>query len=157
MERLEQTSGRRATAAAESETFRARGAESALEIEAARQAGVAQSEVEALRARQVNALDVRAAVGEGQALRMLGNTDGARQAFTGALFLEPNCVPAWLESAVLHLAQGELGPARDSLRHAEAAQARSRGAAFVSAYEHALAYANPVTMAQLRSATGEAR
>ena len=122
------------------------------------QADVAAAAAQAFaRARQVNALDVWAAVGEGQALRMLGNTEGARQAFTGALFLEPNCVPAWLESAVLHLAQGELGPARDSLRHAEAAQARSRGAAFVSAYEHALAYANPVTMAQLRSATGEAR
>jgi tetratricopeptide (TPR) repeat protein len=109
------------------------------------------------RAREVNPLDAWGAVGEGQARRMLGDTRGAWQAFNAAVLLEPNCVPAWLERAVLHLAQGELGPARDALRRAEAAQARARGVAFVSAYELALAAADPVTVEQLRSATGEVR
>jgi hypothetical protein len=109
------------------------------------------------RARQVNPLDVWAAVGEGQALRTLGDTRGAWQAFNAAVVLEPNCVPAWLERSVLYLAQGELGPARDSLRRAEAAAARARGVTFVSAYERALAAADPVTLTQLRSATGETR
>jgi hypothetical protein len=62
-----------------------------------------------------------------------------------------------LERAVLHLAAGELGPAREALRRVEAAQAVARGAAFVSAYEVALAYADTVTLEQLRAATGEVR
>jgi hypothetical protein len=122
------------------------------------EADVAAAAAEAFaRGREVNALDVWGAVGEGQARRLLGDTRGAWQAFNAALLLEPNCVPAWLERAVLHLAEGELGPAREALRRAEAAQARARRAAFVSAYEVALAYADPVTLEQLRAATGEAR
>jgi hypothetical protein len=109
------------------------------------------------RAREVNPLDVWGAVGEGQARRMLGDTRGAWRAFSAAVLLEPNCVPALLERAVLHLAAGELGPAREALRRVEAAQAVARGAAFVSAYEVALAYADPVTLEQLRAATGEVR
>ncbi|OFV81299.1 MAG: hypothetical protein A2Y78_13735 [Acidobacteria bacterium RBG_13_68_16] len=122
------------------------------------EADVAAAAAEAFaRARAVNPLDVWGAVGEGQARRMLGDTRGAWQAFNAAVLLEPNCVPAWLEQAVLHLAEGELGPARGALRRAEAAQARARGVAFVSAYEVALASADPVTVEQLRAATGEAR
>jgi hypothetical protein len=122
------------------------------------EADVATAAAEAFaRAREVNALDVWGAVGEGQARRVLGDTRGAWQAFNAALLLEPNCVPAWLERAVLHLNQGELGAARGALRRAEAAQTRARGVAFVSAYEAALAYADPATLEQLRAATGEAR
>jgi hypothetical protein len=122
------------------------------------EADVAAAAAEAFaRAREVNALDVWAAVGEGQARRVLGDTRGAWQAFNAAVILEPNCVPAWLERAVLHLAAGELGPAREALRRAEAAQALARGAAFVSAYEVGLAYADPTTVEQLRAATGEVR
>jgi len=122
------------------------------------EADVAVAAAEAFaRAREANPLDVWGAVGEGQARRMLGDTQGAWQAFNAAVILEPNCVPAWLERAVLHLAGGALGPAREALRHAEAAQARAQGAAFVSAYEDALAYADPVTVEQLRAATGEVR
>jgi len=122
------------------------------------EADVAAAAAEAfVRAREVNPLDVWGAVGEGQARRTLGDRRGAWQAFNAAVLLEPNCVPAWLEQAVLHLAEGELGPARGALRRAEAAQARARGAAFVSAYEAGLASADPVTVQQLRAATGEAR
>lgn len=122
------------------------------------EADVADAAVEAFaRARKVNPLDVWATVGEGQARRTLGDTRGAFEAFNAALLLEPNCVPAWLERAVLYLAQGELGPARAALRSAEAAAARARGTAFVSGYERTLAWADPLTLARLRSATGEAR
>jgi hypothetical protein len=105
----------------------------------------------------VAAAAAEGAVGEGQARRMLGDTRGAWQAFNAALLLEPNCVPAWLERAVLHLSEGELGAAREALRRAEAAQTRARAETFVSAYEVALAYADPATLEQLRAATGEAR
>jgi tetratricopeptide (TPR) repeat protein len=122
------------------------------------EADVAEAAAEAFgRARQVNPMDAWAAVGEGQALRMVGDTRGAWQALNAAVALEPNCVPAWLDRAVLYLAQGELAPARDALRQAEAAVARSREATFVSAYERALASADPVTLERLRTATGEAR
>jgi len=106
------------------------------------------------RARELNPLDVWAAVGEGQALRMLGDNRGAWQAFNRAVILEPNCVPAWLERSLLYLAQGELLPARDALHRAEAAAARAQGSTFVSAYERALAAADPKTLGLLRSATG---
>jgi tetratricopeptide (TPR) repeat protein len=106
------------------------------------------------RAREVNPLDVWAAVGEGQALRMLGDSQGAWQAFNRAVILEPNCVPAWLERSLLYLAQGELLPARNALHRAEAAAARAQGSTFVSAYERALAAADPKTLGLLRSATG---
>jgi tetratricopeptide (TPR) repeat protein len=96
---------------------------------------VARAAAEAFaRARRVNPLDVWAAVGEGQALRTLGDARGAWRAFNAAVRLEPNCVPAWVERALLHLAKGELGPARDALRRAEEA-----------------------SLARLRSATGGAR
>ncbi len=121
------------------------------------EADVAAAASEAFRqARRVNPLDVWAAVGEGQALRMLGDSRGAWQALNAAVVLEPNCVPAWLDRAVLHVAQGDLGAARDSLAHAEAAIARSRTANFVSAYEYALASADPVALERLRTATGGA-
>jgi hypothetical protein len=121
------------------------------------EADVAEAAAEAFgRARQVNPVDAWAAVGEGQALRMIGDTRGAWQALNAAVALEPNCVPAWIDRAVLSLAQGELGSARNALRRAEAALARSRGATFVSAYERALASADAVTLDRLRSATGEA-
>ena len=109
------------------------------------------------RAREVNPLDVWAAVGEGQALRMLGDNRGAWQAFNRAVVLEPNCVPAWLERSLLYLAQGELAAARDALRRAEAAAARAQGSTFVSAYERMLATADSTTLASLRSATGVTR
>jgi hypothetical protein len=62
-----------------------------------------------------------------------------------------------VERALLHLAKGELGPARDALRRAEEASARARATVFVSDYERALASADPATLARLRSATGGAR
>jgi len=121
-------------------------------------AGLAEAAVEAFaRARLVNPLDAWAALGEAQARRATGDAVGARRALAAALQLEPNFVSAWLESAILHLARGEMGTAREALGRAEDAARRAPRAAFVSDYERALAWADPATVARLASATGERR
>jgi hypothetical protein len=109
------------------------------------------------RARRVNPLDAWAALGEGQARRVLGDDRGAWRALNAAVQLEPNFVSAWLERAVLHLAEGEMGAARNALGRAEAALKRAPRTTFVSTYEYALAWADPGSLERLRSATGEAR
>jgi tetratricopeptide (TPR) repeat protein len=110
-----------------------------------------------VRARRVNPLDAWAALGEGQARRVLGDDRGAWRALSAAVQLEPNFVSAWLERAVLHLAEGEMGAARNALGRAEAALKRAPRTTFVSTYEYALAWADPGILERLRSATGEAR
>ena len=106
-------------------------------------------------ARRANPLDVWAAVGEGRALLALGDRPGARDAFNAAVRLEPNCAPAWIELAYLHLAQGEIGAARAALGRAQAIVRDARGRSFVTAYERALASADPAAVARLRAALGE--
>ena len=109
------------------------------------------------RARRVNPLDAWAALGEAQALRAMGDAAGAWRALNAAVKLEPNFVSAWLERAILHLSEGEMGAARAALARAEAASRGAPRAAFVSAYERALARADPATVARLSSATGVVR
>ena len=106
-------------------------------------------------ARRANPLDVWAALGEGRALLALGDRPGARGAFNAAVRLEPNCAPAWVELAYLHLALGEIGAARGALDRAEAIVREARGRSFVTAYERALASADPEAVARLRAALGE--
>ncbi len=119
------------------------------------EADLARAAAEAFaKARRVNPQDALAALGEGQALRLVNDSAGAWKALRAAVALEPNCVAAWLEQSVLYLAGGQIVPARDALRHAEAAAGRARGVAFVSAYESALAWADPVMLERLRTATG---
>jgi O-Antigen ligase len=107
------------------------------------------------RARKVDRLDVWSALGEGQARRLLGDRRGAEQALRAAVELEPNCVPAWLETALLRLEAGELRGARAALTRAEAALRLARGRSFVTEYERALAHADPTTLARLRARSGE--
>jgi hypothetical protein len=106
------------------------------------------------RARLVNPLDAWAALGEAQARRITGDTAGAWRALNAALQLEPNLVSAWLEKAVLYLSAGQMGAARAALARAELTARDAPRATFVSAYERALAWADPQTVARLRSATG---
>ncbi len=106
-------------------------------------------------ARRADPLDVWAAVGEGRALLALGDRPGARDAFNAAVRLEPNCAPAWIELAYLHLAQGEIGAARAALGRAQAIVREARGRSFVTAYERALASPDPAAVARLRAALGE--
>ncbi len=120
------------------------------------EAGLAAAAADAFAgARRANPLDVWAAVGEGRALLALGDRVGARDAFNAAVGLEPNCAPAWTELAYLHLARGEIGAARDALDRAEAIAREARGRSFVTAYERALASADPTAVARLRAALGE--
>ncbi len=79
------------------------------------------------RARRANPLDVWAAVGEGRARLVLGDRPGARDAFNAAVRLEPNCSPAWVELAYLHLAQGEIAAARRALRRAQEIAQQAQG------------------------------
>jgi O-Antigen ligase len=109
------------------------------------------------RARRVNPLDALAALGQAQALRAMGDAAGAWRALNAAVQLEPNFASAWLERAILYTSAGEIGAAREALARAEAASRDAPRAAFVSAYERALAWADPQTVARLRSATGETR
>ena len=105
-------------------------------------------------ARRADPNDALAALGQGQALRLVNDTAGAWQAVRTAAALEPNLVAAWLEQSVLYLSAGQIGAAREALGHAEAAARRARGVAFVSDYERALASADPTIVARLRAATG---
>ena len=105
--------------------------------------------------RRVNPLDVWGALGEGVARRVLGDPSGAFKAIRTAVLLEPNCAPAWLELATLHLAQGEVETARASLHRAEAAARRASGVTFVTAYEYELARLEPSMTSRLRAALGE--
>ncbi|MFI5142461.1 MAG: O-antigen ligase family protein [Thermoanaerobaculales bacterium] len=105
-------------------------------------------------ARKLNTGDVWAAFGDGQALRLLGNGEGAQAAFKNALTLEPNFLGAWLELAALHVEKGELGAARVALERLASAQAKARGAVFVSEYERALVRVDPQVLGQLRRVLG---
>jgi hypothetical protein len=108
-------------------------------------------------ARRVDPIDAWAALGEAQARRITGDTAGAWRALNAALQLEPNFVSAWLENAILHLSGGQMGAARAALTRAEATARDAPRAKFVSAYERSLAWADPRTVARLRSATGGKR
>lgn len=105
-------------------------------------------------ARRADPQDAFAALGQGQALRLVNDSAGAWQALRAAVALEPNFVAAWLEQSVLHLSAGQIGAAREALGRAEAAARRARGVAFVSDYERTLAWANPAILARLQAATG---
>ncbi|HUK13682.1 MAG TPA: O-antigen ligase family protein [Thermoanaerobaculaceae bacterium] len=106
------------------------------------------------RARRANRLDVWAAAGEGRALHLAGDRDGALAALAAAVALEPRFVGAWLELAQVRLERGELAAAAEALDRAEAARRSARAAAFVSDYEHGLAYADPRLLGRLRTALG---
>jgi hypothetical protein len=108
-----------------------------------------------VRARSVNSLDVWAALGEASARTALGETPAALGALAGAVLLEPNCGPAWLQLAGLRLSRGEVELARQALRNAENAELRGRGTAFVAGYEREMAHLDPHTVARLRAALGE--
>lgn len=108
-------------------------------------------------ARQVNPLDAWAALGQGQAHRLVGEATASRAALEAAVRLEPNFVPAWLELALLGLEQGDLARARDALGRAEAARRGRVPAAFVSDYERALLAADPALVHRLHAAVGVER
>ncbi len=120
------------------------------------EAALAESAAEAFaRARSVNPLDVWAALGEASARTALGDTPAALSALSGAVLLEPNCGPAWLQLAGLRLSRGEVELARQALLGAENAELRSRGVVFVTGYEREMAHLDPPTVARLRAALGE--
>jgi tetratricopeptide (TPR) repeat protein len=122
-----------------------------------REAALAEDAAAAFRnAREVNPLDVWAALGEGQACRLLGEVGAAGAAFQVAVRIEPNCVPCWLELAVLGAEAGDVEAARAALAEAEQAEALSRRSTFVSAYERRLAETNPAAVARLRAILGGA-
>ena len=106
-------------------------------------------------ARTLNKVDAFATLGEGQALRLLGDARGAEAAIGAALTVEPNFVSAWFELAALQVERGELGAAREALDRLAAAQAKAQAASFVSEYERALAWADPRLIGQLRRAVGD--
>jgi tetratricopeptide (TPR) repeat protein len=108
-------------------------------------------------ARRVNPLDAWAALGQGQAHRLVGEVAASRAALEAAVRLEPNFVPAWLELALLGLEQGDLARARDALGRADAARRDRVPAAFVSDYERALLAADPALLHRLRVAVGVER
>jgi len=105
-------------------------------------------------ARRANRLDVWAAAGEGRALHLAGDRDGALAALAAAVALEPHFVGAWLELAQVRLERGELAAAAEALDRAEAARRSAVGSAFVSDYERGLAYTDPRLLARLRAALG---
>jgi hypothetical protein len=106
------------------------------------------------RARADNRLDAWAALGEGQARRMLGDLGAAKSDIRQALEIEPNFVAAWLELAVASVESGELDAARRALALAETAEVRARSSTPVSSYEIDLARADPVMLARLRATLG---
>jgi hypothetical protein len=108
-------------------------------------------------ARRVNPLDAWAAFGEGQARRALGEAPAARAALEGAVRLEPNFVPAWLELALLGVEQGDLRRAREALDRAATARRGRTPASFVSDYERALLAVDPALLARLEGAIGAGR
>jgi len=108
-------------------------------------------------ARRVNPLDAWAAFGEGQARRALGEAPAARAALEGAVRLEPNFVPAWLELALLGVEQGDLRRAREALERAATARRGRTPASFVSDYERALLAVDPALLARLERAIGAGR
>jgi hypothetical protein len=123
-----------------------------------REAGLARAAAGAFaEARRVNPLDAWAALGQGQAHRVVGETAAARAALEAAIRLEPNCVPAWLELALLDLERGDLARVRDALARIDAARRGRVPAAFVSQYERALLAADPVLLHRLQSAVGSGR
>ncbi|MFH1177994.1 MAG: O-antigen ligase family protein [Acidobacteriota bacterium] len=107
--------------------------------------------------RRANPLDSFAAIGEGRARRLLGDTTAARRALQAAVALEPNAAVAWLEIALLDLEAGELGAARSSLRRVEAALAAARGRRLVTDYERALVAVNAGFLTRLRLRCGAGR
>jgi len=121
-----------------------------------REAALAEEAVAAFRrAREDNRNDVWAALGEGQAHRLLGDGAAARAAFQSAVAVEPNCVPCWLELATLGVETGDVDQARAALERAEAARQLGRRTTFVSAYERRLASADPELLGRLRASLGE--
>jgi hypothetical protein len=122
-----------------------------------REAALAEEAVAAFRrAREDNRNDVWAALGEGQAHRLLGDGASARAAFQAAVGVEPNCVPCWLELATLAVETGDVDQARTALERAEAARQLGRRTTFVSAYERRLATADPALLGRLRASLGGA-
>ena len=120
-----------------------------------REAALAEEAVAAFRrAREDNRNDVWAALGEGQAHRLLGDGASARAAFQAAVGVEPNCVPCWLELATLAVETGDVDQARAALERAEAARQLGRRTTFVSAYERRLATADPELVGRLRASLG---
>jgi tetratricopeptide (TPR) repeat protein len=108
-------------------------------------------------ARRVNPLDAWAALGQGQAQRLVGEAAAARTALEAAVRLEPNFVPAWLELALLDLERGDLVRAHEALTRITAARQRRIPAAFVSDYERALLAADPALLQRVRAAVGADR
>ncbi|MBI4914801.1 MAG: O-antigen ligase family protein [Acidobacteria bacterium] len=120
-----------------------------------REAALAEEAVTAFRrAREDNRNDVWAALGEGQAHRLLGDGASARAAFQAAAGVEPNCVPCWLELATLGVETGDVDQARAALERAEAARQLGRRTTFVSGYERRLATADPELLGRLRASLG---
>ncbi len=123
-----------------------------------REAALAEEAVTAFRrAREDNRNDVWAALGEGQAHRLLGDGAAARAAFQEAVGVEPNCVPCWLELATLGVETGEVDKGRAALALAEAARQLGQRTTFVSGYERRLATADPELLERLRASLGGGR
>ena len=110
-----------------------------------------------VRARAANPLDVWAALGEGRAHRLLGETAAAAGALEAAVRLEPSCAPAWLELGLLRIEDGELAAARRALAGAEAALSFARTRALESDYELALVRVDRTALARLRVRSGVSR
>lgn len=102
------------------------------------------------RAGAANPLDVWAVLGEGRARALLGDAAGALSALRAAVAMEPNCVPAWLETSRLEMEAGRLSQARAALDRAERALAAARRVTFLGGYDRALATADPVVLERLR-------
>jgi len=120
-----------------------------------REAALAEASASAFRrARQINPSDVWAALGEGQARRLLGDGRAAGAAVEAALAIEPNCVPCWLELATLDLESGDVAGARTAIERVDAAHGRGVRTTAVSAYERRLATADPVLLGRVRSSLG---
>jgi hypothetical protein len=120
-----------------------------------REAALADEAVAAFRrAREDNRNDVWAALGEGQAHRLLGDGAAARAALRTAVAVEPNCVPCWLELATLGVESGNVEEARAALERADAARLLGRRTTFVSEYERRLATADPELLGRLRASLG---
>lgn len=107
------------------------------------------------RAQAINPNDVWAFLGEAEAWTVLGQWERVRGAASRALQVEPHCVPCWLTLAQAQLFLGLPEQGREAYGKALAAQRMARGYPFVSAYERALAAADPVWQARLAKALRE--